>query len=341
MGLDAVEHNEYHYGLIGAYGNRYSNLALANSDLILILGSRLDSRQTGTRPDTFGRQAYKIHVDIDENELNQKVQVDLVVNQNVKTFLNSLLNRVEQAQMKLDVSDWKRTLDQYRDLFPAHNFIENQEGIDPNHFIEKLSEASPENTILVLDVGQHQMWASQSFRIKKGQRILNSGGMGAMGFALPAAIGAAFANPDAMVIVVCGDGGLQVNIQELETIVFHQVNIKVIVMNNKSLGMVRAFQDIYFDGRQQSTTKGYSAPDFCKIANAYDCEASAIKNAKEIESAVSKLSEKDGPYLLEVRLEQDTVVNPKLIVNKPIEDMHPEVSREELRKLMIIDLVEE
>ncbi|WP_313892579.1 thiamine pyrophosphate-binding protein [Psychrobacillus sp.] len=338
MGIDSLSHaNEEYIGMIGSYGNRYSNLALANSDLLLILGSRLDTRQTGTRPDTFARGAKKVHVDIDRLELNEKVKVDIAIHSTLKPFLQKLTEKLETEWLDTNISKWYQTIGMYKDNYPTANYQEDS--IDPNWFMEQLSNNLKSDDTICLDVGQHQMWASQSLKLKDGQRLLNSGGMGAMGFALPAAMGAYLAKEDGQAIVIAGDGGIQVNIQEFDTIVSNNLPIKIIIMNNKSLGMVRQFQDLYFEKRRQSTI--ISNPNFPGIARAYDMKAFTINTVSEVESVLEQVFLEEGPVLVDVSIASDVVVNPKLVVNKPIEDMSPHLDRDELKKIMLIDLVEE
>lgn len=341
MGLDAIPHdNPAFFGMIGAYGNRYSNLTLANCDFLLILGSRLDTRQTGTRPETFARAANKVHVDIDPVELNEKVKVDIAINCDVKEFL-SKLNANLEGYVKADLSPWYEIIKGYREKYPTHAQPKEVENIDPNRFVDLLSLYCAEGDIICLDVGQNQMWAAQSFRIKKKQRLLMSGGMGAMGFALPAALGAAKAAPGRKVIVIAGDGGIQVNIQELDIIVNHNLPVKIFVMNNRCLGMVRQFQDMYFGSRQQSTVIGYSCPDLGKVARAYGIPSYMITSLASAREIIETVIKTEGPAFVDVKLEQTTCVDPKLVVNRPIEDMSPPLDRTELKKLMLIHLVEE
>lgn len=340
MGLDAVSYdNQEFMGMIGSYGNRYSNLTLANCDFLLILGSRLDSRQTGTRPDTFARAATKVHVDIDPIELQAKVRVDIALQCHIKPFLQAL-NEKLAVGVKPDIAEWLRVINGYRQKYPTRMNPVESNTIDPNLFMESLS-ASTEGDIVTLDVGQNQMWAAQSFQLKRGQRMLISGGMGAMGFALPAAIGAAKAAPGTKVIAIAGDGGIQVNIQDLDTIVQHQLPVKIIVFNNGCLGMVRQFQDMYFEGRQQSTVVGYGCPDLRKIAEAYGIPSYIITTQDDAREALTKALNIDGPVFVNVQLGLDTCVNPKLVVNRPIEDMSPHLERDELAREMLIELVKE
>lgn len=341
MGLDAVAHDYQGFmGMIGSYGNRYSNLAVANCDLLLVLGSRLDTRQTGTRPDTFARDAKIIQVDVDSNELGNKISAELLLQCDVKEFIETLNKKLGKRKLP-DISSWLALLSSYKKEYPTQSQTTQAPLIEPNWFIETLSAYGKENDIICVDVGQHQMWAAQSFRLKKGQRMLNSGGMGAMGFALPAAIGAAKAKSNVQIIVIVGDGGIQMNAQELDIIARQGLPVKVIVLNNRCLGMVRQFQDLYFAGRRQSTVKGYTVPDMCKVAEAYGVKSYSITDASQVDVVLQKVfADKDAAFV-NVSLELDTVVSPKLVVNRPIEDMSPHLTREELKKVMLIDLVED
>ena len=341
MGLDAIPHdNPAFFGMIGAYGNRFSNMTLANSDFLLILGARLDSRQTGTRPDTFGRAARKVHVDIDPFELNAKVPVDLAINADVRDFLAALNESLEDLA-KADLTGWYQVIGGYRERYPTRSSETEFPAIEPNGFMELLSAHCAPGDMVCLDVGQNQMWAGQSFRLKERQRMLISGGMGAMGFALPAALGAAFAAHGERAIVISGDGGIQVNIQDMDTIVNHHLPVKMFILNNGCLGMVRQFQDMYFGGRQQSTVIGYGCPDLVKIAEAYGVPSFTITSLEGAAEIIDRALLIDGPVFVDVKLEQMTCVNPKLVVNRPIEDMSPHLEREELAREMLIDLVDE
>jgi len=340
MGLDVIPHDHAAFvGMIGAYGHRYSNLTLANCDFLLILGSRLDTRQTGTRPDTFARAAKKVHVDIDVHELNAKVAVDLAIHADVKNFLHVLNNKLTNSS-DAHLSSWYQVIENYREKYVDHNISNELVRIDPNSLMTLLSTCCEEGDIICLDVGQNQMWAAQSFRLKKYQRMLISGGMGAMGFALPAAIGAVLADKGRKAIVIVGDGGMQVNIQELDLIAKRNLPIKIFVMNNGCLGMVRQFQDLYFNGRQQSTVLGYSCSDFVQVARAYGISAAVITFLGDAAGIIDKALKTEGPMLINVLLNKSTVVNPKLVVNRPIEDMSPHLDKEELQSIMMIDLVD-
>ena len=335
MGKDAIsEDYKYNLGLIGSYGNRYGNLALANSDLILVLGSRLDTRQTGTSLDTFAREAKIIQVDVDKNELGSKIKIDIEINSDVKDFI-ATLNKYE---INIDITEWLKKLKEYKNKFSSTVGFDNNLKI-PNYVVSIISKYLQDEDICV-DVGQHQMWTAQSLNIKATQRVLFSGGMGAMGFALPASIGACIGS-NKRTVVIAGDGGIQMNIQELEVINRRKLPIKIFVLNNKNLGMVRQFQELYFNKKYLGTIDDYSVPNFVDITKAYGIKARKIDNISKLEIELKDIFSSNEPELINIELPVEmTTVEPKLIVNKPIEDMHPFISKDELSSLMIIKPLE-
>ncbi len=336
MGKDAISGGYQHnMGLIGSYGNRYGNLTLANSDLILVLGSRLDTRQTGTNLDTFARGAKIIQVDIDKNELGSKIKVDLKINSDVKEFMEKLSSQ----SLKIDTKDWLVHLNKYKSKFSSTIDIDNQEKI-PNIVVSKIANYLSDEIVCV-DVGQHQMWTAQSLNTKENQRVLFSGGMGAMGFALSASIGSCIGS-NTRTVVIAGDGGIQMNIQELEVIKRRNLPIKIFVLNNKNLGMVRQFQELYFEQKYLGTVDDYSVPNLVEIAKAYDLDSRLITDMNTLDSELKNIFSTDKPELINIELPfQMTTVEPKLIVNKPIEDMHPFLDRKDLYSLMIIKPLKE
>ncbi|MGJ0300978.1 thiamine pyrophosphate-binding protein [Aliarcobacter cryaerophilus] len=335
MGKDAIsEDYKYNLGLIGSYGNRYGNLALANSDLILVLGSRLDTRQTGTSLDTFAREAKIIQVDVDKNELGSKIKIDIEINYDIKDFIVTL----NKYEINIDTTEWLKKLKEYKNKFSSTVGIDNNLKI-PNHVVSMISNYLTNENVCV-DVGQHQMWTAQSLNIKATQRVLFSGGMGAMGFALPSAIGACI-GANKRTIVIAGDGGIQMNIQELEVIKRRKLPIKIFILNNKNLGMVRQFQELYFDKKYLGTIDDYSVPNLVDIAKAYAIKARKIDDISKLEIELKDIFSNNEPELINIELPVEmTTVEPKLIVNKPIEDMHPFISKDELSSLMIIKPLE-
>ncbi|PUE64462.1 thiamine pyrophosphate-binding protein [Arcobacter caeni] len=335
MGKDAIS-DEYMYnmGLIGSYGNRYGNLTLANSDLILVLGSRLDTRQTGTNLETFAREAKIIQVDIDKNELGSKINVDIAINSDIAVFINEL----NKERIEINISDWLKTLEVYKNEFSSIEGIDKNIKV-PNLIISKISNYLT-NEVIAVDVGQHQMWTAQSLNIKQSQQVLFSGGMGAMGFSLPSAIGACIAS-EKRVVVIAGDGGIQMNIQELEVIKRRNLPIKIFVLNNQNLGMVRQFQELYFDKKYSGTVDDYSVPNLVEIAKAYGLNGRNIDDLNNIDDELKDIFSTNRPELINIILDKKmTSVEPKLIVNKPIEDMHPFISKEKLHSLMIVKPLE-
>jgi acetolactate synthase-1/2/3 large subunit len=331
MGKDAIsEEYSYNMGLIGAYGNRYGNLTLANSDFILVLGSRLDSRQTGTSLDSFAREAKIVQVDIDKNELGSKIDVDMMIHSDIQEFLLEL----KKSDITLDTSDWLKTLIKYKARFSSLIGIDTKVKV-PNVIISKIASYLKDEVVTV-DVGQHQMWTAQSLSTTSKQRVLFSGGMGSMGFALPSAIGATIAS-EQRVVAIAGDGGIQMNIQELEVIKRRNLPIKIFVLNNKNLGMVRQFQELYFDKKYLGTLDDYSVPNLVAIAKAYGIAARDIQDLKNIDAELKDIFATNAPELINITLDESmTTVEPKLIVNKPIEDMYPFIEKDELDELMIV-----
>lgn len=338
LGLDAFPHDDDSFvGMIGTYGNRYANLTIANADLVLVLGARLDTRQTGTRPETFARGAKIVHVDIDPCELNKSVKADIPINSDVKYFLTSLNNCIVNYQQD-KIGHWRETTKRYKESYPSYA-APIDDTLEPNYFMHELSKFIPEDAAICVDVGQNQMWAAQSLKIKKSQRFLTQGGMGAMGSALPMSIGAYFATPNKTIVVITGDGGFQLNIHELQTISHYQLPIKIILINNYCYGMVRQFQEQYFNCRFQSTVIGYSCPNFQELVSAYKIPARKVSSSKELAEALQKLFDNPKPMFLEVSIKQDIQVLPKLSVNKPVEDQDPPLSRNELKSNMFIDIL--
>ena len=336
MGVDAVPADyPYHYGLIGAYGNRYGNLTLANADVILTLGSRLDLRQTGTNKALFAPYARIIRVDTDLAELDHNEFPNVL---GVRADLKTALEGLNAVAHPLDMPTWTQRLQAYKAQFPAETALDGSPKLQ-NQVVSLISKHARADDVIVADVGQHQMWVAQSWQVQAEQRVLFSGGMGAMGFALPASIGATLATSKRC-IVLCGDGGLQMNIQELEVLKRRNLPIKIIVLNNFNLGMVRQFQEIYFDNRCPSTLDDYSVPNFEAIAKAYGIGGQTLREAEslsleEIDTVIQAFLADNAPALLDIHLPVATTVEPKLIVNKPIEDMYPFLPEKDLASLML------
>lgn len=324
LGLDTIKYdNSQRAGFIGSYGNRWANIAFGECDLLIVLGSRLDIRQTGA--DTKFIENRKIyHIDCEKGEINNRVKGCESIVTDLKSFFNEFKENTVNDSFILK-QQWFNQINELKKTWPDTKELDPK-GINPNVFMHLLSNKSKKAKAYLADVGSHQMWAAQSLELYNDQHFLTSGGMGAMGFSLPAGIGASIALDKQPVVVLVGDGCMQINIQELQTIVRNKLPVKIVVLNNKTLGMIRQFQDSYFESRYQSTYWGYDAPDFSKVAIAYGIDAKTIETANEIENAVdwfwSKENE-DKPQLLQVMIDPHTNTYPKIAFGRPITEMEP------------------
>jgi len=309
-----------YFGLIGAYGTRTANYAVQNADLIIVLGSRLDVRQTGADVNDFARRAKKIvQIDLDVAQLDNRVKGHVNIHASCElfyqTYLKSVVNKKQAnkqwiAQLK---EHWNQTFkNEYEEL-----------DISPFNLCSSLSNRfKGQAAQFVTDVGNNQMWVAHSLLLGEGQMIHHSGGLGAMGFAIPTSIGVQYATGD-NVISISGDGGAQLNIQELDIIARENLPILTIVVNNESLGMVRAFQEMYFEGRNQSTYwKGYSS-SFCEIGKAYQMKSIVIESEDDFDKAVLAFAKNPTPTLLEVVMRDARECKPRLAFGNPIDKQFP------------------
>lgn len=310
MGLDAMDHcNPDYIGFIGSYGNRYANLAVQNADLILVLGSRLDMRQTGKRRDLFAPNAKIVHVDIDEAELGHFVLEEKSIQSDILTFLKKEIQNVPENvpnwnEWKSQINAWKQKYSDTMELDSAR--------MNPNAILKQMGQWMNPETIACSDVGQNQMWLAQSFR-GSDLRILNSGGLGAMGYSLPAAIGAAFAKKDdTTVVAFMGDGGLQMNIQELQVVGAYQLPIITVVWNNHALGLIRDVHEKYYNCRYVGSVDGFSLPDLSSLAVAYRLGYVKVTSMDEL-SQVEPILKDHRPYLVEIEITENTYVRPELL----------------------------
>lgn len=333
MCVDALESSSpLRVGLIGSYGNRWANKALGESDFLIVMGSRLDVRQTGSDKAYLTKNRTVWHIDCDQEEIGAQVPGCKSVLGHLRSVIAKMLHLVKEGAVTGNRwSEWISQISEFRAKWPDTDELKDIDGINPNVFIHKLSVCSQTASTFVTDVGQHQMWAAQSIDLGENQRFITSGGMGAMGFALPGAIGAAVALPGQPVVAIIGDGGMQMNIQELQTIKRNYLPVKIVVINNESLGMVRQFQESYFSSRFQSTVIGYSAPNFKKVAEAYGLHAWTIERNEEVESGLKALWRNPmEPFLLEVKISPTANVYPKIAYGYPLTEMEPFVSPVEM-----------
>ena len=335
MGTDVVENEDpLYFGFIGTYADRHSNLAVANSDLVIVLGARLDSRQVGVQAAKFAPGAKIVHVDIDQNELGAAVKEEVSVVSDVGDFLDSLLPLLPSAPPNR--AEWLGFLDSLKSRY--HEVRQAAEshgaGISPKLAISELCRVSKEGDVVSVDVGSHQMWFAQSWKAKKGQLVLTNGGMGPMGCSVPTAIGISTSDGMRPVFVVVGDGSLQVNIQELQALARHNIPVKIMVINNRALGMLTQFQSENFEGRLIGSVEGYDAPDFVKVAHAYGIAADRAEATDGLRAKVEWLASQKGPALLDVRTPREFWVLPKSSFARPVHDMKPYLAEQELKQAL-------
>lgn len=321
-GLGVLAHNhECFIGFIGAYGNRYANLALHYCDLLLVLGSRIDERQIGGKENKFAPNADILHIDIDKNELNNSIKRETGINCTVEAFLEGLL--AKPCNVPIEYKEWLNTLLKWKNRFSV-----NIDEYSANSFLKYISNTS-DSSIVCVDVGNHQMCAAQSYSLNcDDSEIINSGGHGAMGFALPAAIGAYYAFNKAKIICISGDGGFQMNLQELQTIKRDKLPIKIVIINNKSLGMIEAYQQKTFSGRLYASVEGYDAPDFKKIAESFDIKYLKIEKPSDYSAAKKAIFQSPDSIIVEFVGEVGMRTNP--IPGGSIIEQLPQLSKEEL-----------
>ena len=320
MGHERVSAQPHYFNLIGTYGNREANWALQNCDLLIVLGARLDVRQTGADFEDFARHAQIVQIDIDQAQLNNRIPVELAIQADVGELIGEFPLDATTFP-RLDPA-WPRALDARKRAARADEYPDWK--ISPSRLLEALQSALCGVAVdYVCDVGNHQMWAAQNLRLQPGQAVHYSGGMGAMGFALPAAIGIAL-QTRRKVVVLSGDGSIQINSHELDTLNRLGLDITVIVLNNASLGMVKNFQDMYFNGRDQSTRKGYSYPSFVRLAAAYDIEATRVDDLAGLSVALQGLAVRQAPFLIEASMEYATECRPRLAFGNKLDEQTPQ-----------------
>jgi acetolactate synthase I/II/III large subunit len=289
-------------GMLGMHGLAYANMAVSNADLVIAIGMRFDDRATGV-VSGFAPKASIIHIDIDPAEIGKNVRVDVPIVGDVKNVLRELNKQVTNQTHV----GWIQQLEQWRQEHPSTAIRGGQELL-PQYVIRSICEVTNSDATIVTGVGQHQMWSAQHFCYKKPNSFISSGGLGTMGFELPAAIGVKVGRPEETVWCIAGDGGIQMTIQELATMVQERLAIKIAIMNNGYLGMVRQWQELFYERRYVATP--LMNPDFLKIADAYGISALRVKRRSEVVPAIQRAMEHDGPFLIDFMVEPEESVYP-------------------------------
>ncbi|MCX6394527.1 MAG: biosynthetic-type acetolactate synthase large subunit [Solirubrobacterales bacterium] len=322
MGLGAYPADDPQWvGMLGMHGTRAANYGMDEADLIVAAGARFDDRITG-KLDEFAPNAKFIHIDIDPAEISKNVPAHIPIVGDAKNVLSRLLGEyraLDPDASRLD--DWWEKVNGWKDKYPlAYEDSEDSE-IKPQFMIQALHEATGGNAIVTSDVGQHQMWTAQHYGFPEPRRWINSGGLGTMGFGLPAAIGAQIGCPDTPVIVVAGDGSIQMNSQEFATCVQEKLPIKVFIMNNGYLGMVRQWQELFWDHRYSQVDLQDHSPDWVKLAEAYGMQGVQLTKKESLIGDMKRIMDMDGPVLVDVRVTREENTYPMIPSGEPARNM--------------------
>ncbi len=301
-------------GMPGMHGTAYANKTLCSADLIISIGSRWDDRISGT-PEEFCVNAKKIQIDIDKSEINKNIKLDAYVNGDARTVIEELIPHL----VKTDRKQWIKQVEKYKKDFPLNYKKEGK--LRAQHVIDEMYNLARKDAIYTTDVGQHQMWAAQFIKTDNPRTWLTSGGAGTMGYGFPAAIGAQVGKPDSQVITIVGDGGFQMTLCELSTAVINKLPIKILVINNKYLGMVRQWQELFYDNRLSGVDL-VGNPDLLKLAGAYGLKGFRIKRSSDVRRTLKEaLDYNDGPCIIDAEVEKCDNVFPMVPAGAPLEEM--------------------
>ncbi|MCP3177803.1 biosynthetic-type acetolactate synthase large subunit [Desulfuromonas sp. KJ2020] len=310
-------------GMLGMHGTYYANMAVTNSDLLVAIGARFDDRVTG-KIATFAPHAKIIHIDIDPTSIKKNVRVDLPIVGDVQDVLQKMIAKLaehgDEVKVHIDeTSTWRQEIDGWKKQHPM-SYKNSKSVIKPQFVIEKIRELTRDDAIITTEVGQHQMWTAQFFDFTQPRTFLSSGGLGTMGFGLPSALGAQAAFPDRQVIDISGDGSFQMNSQELATLVQYRLPVKIVILNNNFLGMVRQWQQLFFDRRYSQTCMELPI-DFVKLAEAYGATGLSTSKPEEVESVIQKALETPGPVIMEFKIAREENVLPMVPAGAGLNEM--------------------
>lgn len=308
LGLSAIPSDHpLHVGMLGMHGNIGPNLKTNECDVLIAIGMRFDDRVTGDLK-TYAKQAKVIHFDIDPAEIDKNVKTTVRVLGDVKETLAEVAKLIDTTTHPEWLAEFRSCDDKEYNVVIKDELFPTSGSLKMGEVIHKVSEATNDDAVLVTDVGQHQMMAVRYFKYKQSRSVVTSGGLGTMGFGLPAAIGAKIGAPNRTVCLFVGDGGIQMTIQELGTIMQYDVDVKIIILNNHFLGMVRQWQELFFSERYSETTM--KNPNFCMIANAYNIKSKIVDKREDLDSAIAEMINHKGSYLLDVQVEAKGMVYP-------------------------------
>ena len=343
--MDILPYN--HPLVVGGFGVssvRWGNFAVQNSDLILTIGTRLDTHEAGDKLKTFAREARKIVLDIDKGELDKYkgrgMNVDIMINADAGDFFDQINDKLDGIS-KQDITGWTERIKEWKNKYPVcpPQYFEQKEKVNPYVFMECLSEASSEGDVIITDAGATLTWTMQAYKVKKNQKLFSAFNHSPMGYALSASIGAHYADGKNTVICIIGDGGIQMNIQELATIARHKLPIKIFLIDNRGYAIIRQTQETWLDSRYEASSLegGLALPDFINIARAYGIGTEVIDNHAELRGKLSKILASHDAVLCTVNLRPDEKITPKLAFGRPIEELTPPLDRKEFLENMLIE----
>ena len=323
MAKGAVPSSEpLNLGLAGMHGSRYASMALDKSDLIIACGARFSDRVTG-KIDDFAPDAKVIHIDIDPVEIDKVREAQVPIVGDVRRVVTSLIDELAKIEAHPDTDEWLADIGRWRKKHPLYDerVEDTDDEVVPEVAMMKLSDVlDPESTIVVTEVGQHQMWAAQFIDREQPRTFLSSGGLGTMGFGFPAAIGAAIGCPGKTAVCIAGDGSFQMNVQEMATAAINGVPVKVVVVNNQALGMIRQWQTLFHEGRYYASELD-PVPNFVKLAEAYGWQAERVETREAVEKAYRRMLDTPGPYLVELAIGREQKVFPMVRPGKELDDV--------------------
>jgi len=308
-------------GMLGMHGTYYANIAISHCDLLLAVGVRFDDRVTGTI-ETFAANAKIVHIDIDPSSINKNVAVDLPIIGDTKAALTDIIKFLDEHNYTYEAAErqeWFEQIAEWKKNVPL-TYCQNSKEIKPQNVIETLYKLTKGDAIITTEVGQNQMWTAQFFPFDHPNTFISSGGLGTMGFGLPAAIGVKCAFPDKQVVDIAGDGSIQMNIQELATAAQYKINVKIVLLNNGYLGMVRQWQELFYEKRYSHTDMTY-APDFVKLAEAFGVVGLRATKPEEVEAVLKKGLSLDKPVLMDFRVSREECVYPMVHPGDSISNM--------------------
>jgi len=317
MGLGSIPTDHpLHLGMVGMHGTRYGNYAVMETDLMLAIGCRFDDRVTG-KINEFAPKAKIVHVDIDPASIGKNVEVEVPIVGHITSVLQKFLEHAP----KPDTSEWLAKIAEWKEKYPL-TYNHGGDGLKPQFVVQTLSDITGGDAVISTEVGQNQMWTAQYFKFKKPRSLISSGGLGTMGFGFPAAIGAQVACPDATVVDIAGDGSIQMNIQELSTAVTEKIPVKVVILNNCCLGMVRQWQELFYKRRYAFTCLKGTHPNFVKLAEAYGAAGYRVEKKSDLKKILIKaLAERERPAIVECIVEPEENVFPMVPAGASLNEM--------------------